>query len=316
MEANVLIHANPVIISNLEVTELLKAFLSGKSKRTLIAYRQDLEDFRVFTGSEDLYAAAQLLLSHRHGKANTLAIAYRAAMMERELSPATINRRLAAIRSLVKLARTLGMVPWTLEVGNLKAESYRNTAGPGKQGVHQMISALDKRSDAKTKRDLAAVRLLYDLALRRGETVALDLADVDLDASRLFVCRKGKMEKVALTLPKPTKTALMEWIAARGNEPGPLFLNFDHAGKGSRLTGTSLYRIVRGLGVRAGFKVRPHGLRHTAITEACKQASRIGIGLEEVRNFSGHADVRTLMIYRDRERNVQGQLAALVAEGV
>ena len=39
------------------------------------------------------------------------------------------------------------------------------------------------------------------------------------------------------------------------------------------------------------------------------------MSLEEVLDFSGHADVRTLMIYRDRERNVQGKLAALVSEG-
>ena len=39
-------------------------------------------------------------------------------------------------------------------------------------------------------------------------------------------------------------------------------------------------------------------------------------GHEEVLDFSRHADVKTLMIYRDRERNVQGQLAALVAAGV
>jgi hypothetical protein len=33
---------------------------------------------------------------------------------------ATINRRLAALRSLVKLANTFGLVPWTLAVENVK----------------------------------------------------------------------------------------------------------------------------------------------------------------------------------------------------
>ena len=88
------------------------------------------------------------------------------------------------------------------------------------------------------------------------------------------------------------------------------------AGKGYRLTGTSLYRIVRRLGEQVGLKVRPHGLRHTAITEACKLAQAKGMGLEEVLDFSRHRDVKVLMVYRDRERNVQGQLATLVAAGV
>ena len=62
---------------------------------------------------------------------------------------------------------------------------------------------------------------------------------------------------------------------------------------------------VRRLGEQVGLKVRPHGLRHTAITEACKLAQAKGMGLEEVLDFS-----------RRRERNVQGQLATLVAAGV
>jgi integrase len=51
----------------------------------------------------------------------------------------------------------------------------------------------------------------------------------------------------------------------RGDEPGPLFTNFDRAAKVNRLTGVSLYRIVRRLGEKNGFKVWPHGLRHTTI---------------------------------------------------
>ena len=49
---------------------------------------------------------------------------------------------------------------------------------------------------------------------------------------------------------------------------------------------------------------------------AVKKAQRNGMDLEEVLDFSRHKDVRTLMIYRDRERNVQGKLSELVAETV
>ena len=60
-------------------------------------------------------------------------------------------------------------------------------------------------------------------------------------------------------------------------------------------------------------QTRPHGLRHLGITTAVKKAQKAGIGLEEVLDYSDHKDVGTLMIYRDRERNVQAQLASLVA---
>jgi integrase/recombinase XerC len=296
---------------------LVESFLSGRNARTLVAYRQDLEDFRAFVKAEDLDQAARLLLSRGHGEANGLALDYKSSLLERGLQAATVNRRLAALRSLVKLSRTLGMVPWFLEVENVPAESYRDTRGPGKTGFAALLDqAVQVRNRKKAVRDRAVLRLLYDLALRRGELVALDLGDVDLPSGTVAILGKGRSQKELLTLPEPTKNVLAEWLETRGPEPGPLFVNLDRAGKGDgRLTGNGLFKIVRGLGQRKGLKVRPHGLRHSGITAACKAAQANGMDLEEVMDFSRHKSVRTLMVYRDRERNVQGQIAALVAAG-
>jgi integrase/recombinase XerC len=307
--ANALVRAEPA-------DELLAAFLSGRSECTRRAYSQDLEDFRRFLGVDKVSEAATALLSRGHGEANRIALAWRASLQERRLQAATINRRLAALRSLVCLARTLGIVPWALEVRNVRAESYRDTRGPGRNGVRLLLDEIERRKDNKAIRDRAALRLLYDLGLRRSEVVGLDVDDLDLDAGTITVMGKGRTQKTSLTLPGPTKEAIRQWLETRGTEPGPLFTNLDRAGKGCRLTGTSLYRIVRRLGEQVGLKVRPHGLRHTAITEACKLAQAKGMGLEEVLDFSRHSDVKVLMVYRDRERDVQGQLAALVAAGV
>lgn len=93
------------------VARLVGAFLSGRSARTLDAYRADLGDFAAFVGVEGVDEAAGALLACGLGAANERVLAYRAHLLERGLSPATINRRLSAVRSLVKLARTLGLVP-------------------------------------------------------------------------------------------------------------------------------------------------------------------------------------------------------------
>ncbi len=46
--------------------------------------------------------AAHCLLSRSHGNANALALAWKANLQERRLQAAAINRRLAALRSLVR----------------------------------------------------------------------------------------------------------------------------------------------------------------------------------------------------------------------
>lgn len=288
---------------------IIASFLEGRGEKTARAYRQDLEDFARFATAPDAATACAWLLSRGQGPANRLGLAYRAWLREKGLSPATINRRLAALRSLTKLARLVGVIDWALAVPNLPSEAYRDTRGPGVDAIRSMLQRA-------TVREAALLHLLYDLGLRRAEVVALDLSDFELERQTVWVKGKGRLEKSPLTLPPAACEALGAWVSERGDQPGPLFVNFDRAKKGAdqRLSATSLYRMVRARAEDAGTRATPHGLRHTAITEACKAAAQAGIGLEEVMDFSRHRNVGTLLRYRDRERNVQGRLAQLVSE--
>jgi len=290
--------------------DLVESFLSGRKPTTMSTYRQSLEDFAGFLGAASIDEAASAILSRSHGEANYLALRYRADLVERDLAASTVNIRLAALRSLVKLARTLGLVVWQLEVANVKTKAYRDTRGPGRDGIRSLFTEAGTRDDAKGLRDVAIVRLLHDLGLRRAEVVGLDLEDVDLDAGAVFVVGKGRTEKERHTLPDPTAAVLGAWIDVRGTEPGPLFINFDRAGKGRRLSGRSVHRIVTGLGNQAGVKAHPHGLRHAAITEALDKTNG---DVRRVQKFSRHADVRTLSLYDDNRQDLAGEVARLVA---
>lgn len=295
---------------------LVAAFLAGRSRNTIDAYRRDISDFCAWAGAESSEEAAQLLLARGHGEANRLVLDYKAHLVERGLQAATVNRRLASLRSLVRYANTIGRVSWTLDIENLKAQSYRNTAGPGVDGFRRLLREV-QGSQPKQIRDRALLHVLYDLGLRRGEAVGVNVEDLELDQAVLWVRSKGQTQKEKLSLPLETVSAISDWLVVRGGDSGALFLNLDRAGKGGgRLTGTSLYRLVRDIGAKVGIRVTPHSLRHTAITEAVKLAQENGYGLEEVRDFSRHRDIKTLMIYRDRERNIQGHIAALVASHV
>ena len=236
---------------------------------------------------------------------------FRTQLQARGLAPATINRRLAALRSLVKLARTLGLVPWILEVEGVRTESYRDTRGPGHAGFGKLLDILAGRRDTKALRDRALLRLLYDLGLRRAEVVGLDVEDLDLAAGTVAVLGKGRAQKVKLSLPAATQRALVAWLAVRGRPSGPLFTTLDRASRGRRLSGMGLYLVVRQIGERAGVRVRPHGLRHAAITRALDLT---GGDLRSVQRFSRHKDVRLLQRYDDNRQDLGGAVARRLAE--
>jgi len=303
------------VLSNLSALDVLDAFLSGRNPRTLRAYGRDLDDFARFLGAPDTRAAVAGLLDLPHGHANAAALGYRAHLTERGLKSATIARRLAALRSVVKCARMLGRVAWALDVEGPRAEPYRDTSGPGTTGWGRLWGAAEAAGDGtKARRDRAILRLLYDRGLRRGELAALDLADVDLsaEAPAVAVVGKGRNERERLTLNARTGRALADWLDARGPGPGALFVRLDRAAvTPGRLSGEGVRLVVRELGKAAGLPraVRPHGLRHASITEALDMT---GGKLRDVAVFSRHRDVKTLMVYDDRRRDVGGDITRLL----
>jgi len=294
-----------------DLDRLLDTFYAGRNERTFAAYRADLESFQAFVGAATPTEASRRLFTVTHGEANAIAFAYKAHMIDRELQAATINRRLAALRSIVKLANTLGLVSWKLAVENVKTQAYRDTRGPGLDGFKSIVAAASAHPGAKGFRDVALLHLMHDLGLRRGEVVQLDMADVDLPGCRLSILGKARSQKEYVTLPEPTKDALSTWLDVRGHHDGPLFINFDRVGKGSgRLTGAAVYQVVRKLGATTGFVVRPHGLRHLAITTALDLTNG---DMRAVQKFSRHRDVRVLNTYDDNRLDLAGKVARLVA---
>lgn len=300
--------------SGARVKALLQIFLLSKGERTQVIYRTALEDFRVFLNVPCLEEAVGLLLSGGVSGANQLALAYRSSLKGRGSAASTINLKLSALKSLVKTSRTIGMVPWVVEVRYEKVRAYRDTRGPGKGGVRRLLSEIERSGDRRALRDRALLRLLYDLALRVGEVSRLDIEDVDLIRNTVDVLGKGMTQKIGLSLPDPTKNALGSWLRVRGASSGPLFTRLDRARKkDARLTPRGIQRLVKNLGNRIGVKATPHGLRHAAITEALDLTNG---NIRAVQRFSRHKDVRVLMRYDDNRADLGGNVACLVAANV
>jgi len=296
---------------------LLSTFLESKGPATRAAYGRDLKCFQGYLTEEVHIDSVQTLISLSAGELNFVIIKYRDHLCEIKLSPATVNRRLGAVRSLFKLARLLGFTTAQIEIPNIKSESYRDTRGPGLPAFRRMMTLAAEQHEAKALRDRAILRLLFDLALRASELVELDVSHIEFEQKRISIKGKGRSHRQYLSIPPTSIEVLGDWVKFRGSEPGPLFFNLVRAiDKRKRLSRTGLYELIRWLGQQVDIQTRPHGLRHLSITTACVAAQNNGFGLEEVLDHSRHKSVATLMIYRDRERNTQGAISTLVSNTI
>jgi len=297
-----------------QIEMLVKAFLSQRKDNTYKAYSSDLQSFADWAGGNEPDDAARILLGRSHGEANALVLEYQTYMYnQRHLAPASINRRVAALRALVKLANMLGVVSWSLTIPDMRREAYQDTRGPSSADFKKMLEAAAGASKPeKAARDVAILRMLRDLALRQAELRALTMEDLDLREGRVTVLGKGRFQKVALTLPKPTLEALEVWLEHRGDAPGPIFHRLDRGSKGSKepLTSKSMGRLISGLGEQVGIRVRPHGLRHSGITRALDVT---GGDMRAAQLYARLSDPKILTIYDDNRRDIAGGVADLVA---
>jgi integrase len=245
---------------------LIDDFLRGRSEHTERSYRDSLQRLAGFSGcGSDMDALMLRLLGDGMGAANDLVLRWKRDMVERKLSPATVNLRLTAARSLVRLARTIGLVQWTLEVKGEASRAYRDTAGPPREGVLRLMALVKDRP-----RDLALLRLLFDLGLRRKEVVGLDVSDVDITGEALWILGKGKREKELVYPSRSAWVAFRSWLSARDSVvaqgEAAVFLSLGRRRRGRRIRTDSVTRLVRGFGEAIGIRVTPHALRHSATT--------------------------------------------------
>ena len=290
-----------------------------RSENTRRAYARDLADFfTTMTGSPATPENTQRFLSLSRGQANMTVADYKSKLIERDLAEATVNRRLAAIRSMVKLAKILGAVDWELNVQGEREAKYRDTRGVAPSDVRAILS-LCNLATLKGSRDYALLRLLWDNALRRGEIVKLNVGDFDAASRRLSILGKGKgSQKEHIDLSDKTAQALTGWLQARAEvqdgieASDPLFVAVDNATGGARLSSTAIYKTVRSYAKAAGIvrMLSPHRIRHSAITAALEATNG---NVVAVQKLSRHSKIETVMVYEDNRRAYQGEVTNMLA---
>jgi integrase/recombinase XerD len=276
----------------------MKAAERGAGENTLAAYRNDLADL-----------AAHLRAGHR-GVANATTDDLRgfiASVSERGFKPASVARRLSALRQLFRFLYAEGKRP---------DDPAAVLEGPKRgRSIPKVLSIADvdrlltqARNDAEDETLSPAVRLraarllclletVYATGLRVSELVALPASAAKRDQRMIVVRGKGGKERL-VPLNQAAKSAMEDYLKLRAKGADKrqskwLFPSFGDAG---HITRQHFARELKALGLRCGItaeRLSPHVLRHAFASHLLHN----GADLRVVQTLLGHADISTTQIY-------------------
>lgn len=280
-----------------------------RSPHTRRVYRKDIDNFLADLNLE----LGKFLTLDRHG-AYALVSRYKGDLLQKGLKSATINRRLAAIKSLVAFSYNCGHSEFMLEaVKSEKLSAYRDTSGVDSETFKRVLGGID-RGTLRGIRDHALMMLLWSNALRRSEVSKANISDFDPTAKTLRIFGKGRgNQSEIISLGTGTVTAIEAWLSARGevNPDKALFVSVNPGYRDGRLSTQGIYNIVSDRCQSAGITktMSPHRVRHSSITAALEAT---GGDVRRVQKLSRHSSLNTLLIYDDNRKNHQGEVTDIL----
>lgn len=257
------------------------------SANTVRGYESDLAQYCAWAAREGVDA---LEVEHRDLRR------WLAELTQAGYSPATINRRLSAVRGLYR---------WLLREGHTDKDSASALASPkmarrlprcvGKQDVARLLACCDA-TPAGT-RDRALVELLYATGARISEAAALQVGDVDLAQGLARLYGKGSKERI-VPIHDACVSAVRAYLdRARPALCGPvaktqaLFVS----ARGRPMGAQALRARFEALVGRAGLdpSLTPHAVRHGFATDLLEG----GADLRSVQELLGHESLSTTQVY-------------------
>ncbi len=268
------------------------------ASNTLLAYRNDLLQLCQFVQAERPGIA-----SWSQADAPLLQ-AFLLQMKARDYSPASIARKIAAVKSFYFYLGENSVI------ASNHAEALEAPAVPRHPlrplTPEQVTLLLDSASDMNPKgtRDRAMLEVLYAAGLRVTELVTLDVDSLDLFGSTLRI--NSPEGARVLTLPPRALDALGTYLEKGRpslNAPenaGPLFVN----SRGLRLTRQGVWLILKDYVKRVGIEgeVTPHSLRHAFAAHRLAE----GESVQDLQRLLGHAHLSTTLAYSRASQKATG----------
>lgn len=272
----------------------------GLAGNTLLAYRNDLARLTAFLRSRPpARAKREELLEFIAGE-------------NRRFSPATVSRRIAAVRMFYKFLRMENpraadpssalerpsawqRLPKVLSPAGVEAL----LAAP--RAEYRKLRKRTRHARALYLRDAALLEVLYATGCRAGELAGLRLDGVSLEVGYVRCAGKGSKERI-VPLGGKARAALRQYLGRgrprlAGEKPPPqLFLSRS----GRRLDRTGVWRLVKHYLAASGAPrgASTHTLRHSFATHML----RGGANLRAIQEMLGHASPATTQIYTHLDR--------------
>jgi integrase/recombinase XerD len=271
------------------------------SNHSVKAYGRDLMDFLRHMQAQGV---TDLDVTADHVKL------YKRALIEAGKTPATVARRLSVLRGAYKQLAAKGLVSWETaqDIAAIKAPGVQKNATPSltqKQAV-ALLQAIPTDT-LQGLRDLAMMSVFFLTGCRVSAMTSACVGHLEHDGVDHYLNvtekRNKKRRKILLDAARPL-LAYIERAGIKGDREGPLFrpMTPNNAGVVRRhLDRKTPWRLVKKYCEAGGIDPRRlgargigiHSLRKTAINDAIRN----GASMHEVREFAGHADIRTTEVY-------------------
>ena len=217
------------------------------------------------------------------------------ALYSKALNAVSIQRKLAAVRSLFKFMLREGAIEVNV------ARLVRTPKAPKKlpevmtRRADQRFAgrvALNRLERPYPARDRAIFELLYGCGVRVSELAGLDLDDLDRSEGWIRVRGKGRKER-QVPLPGKAAEALDRYLNERAivRDERAVFLNH----RGGRITPRGIRGIVKlyATALSGDPSIHPHSFRHAYATHLLAD----GADLRAIQELLGHARLSTTQKY-------------------
>lgn len=261
------------------------------SRHTLSAYQRDLNQACQFFCKELGFADSDSLDFNRLEASHIRA--YLVHGKKLGLSPKSLNRKLAALRSFFQYLireQKIKNNPAKMVVSLKSKKTLPKPLDPDQ--MNRLL--LDNVKGFKGIRDLAIMELLYSAGLRVFEVQQLNITDLDLKEGQVRIL--GKRQKARLGMIGRAATRMLQlWLEERKffAQPGDESLFITQ--KGSRISIRSIQISMNKRGIMQGIggRVHPHRLRHSFASHLLESSG----DLRAIQEMLGHSNLSTTEIY-------------------